>query len=229
MHPQIVRKQPGSCPICGMALEPMTPTGGDTANPELREMTRRLWACAGLSVPLVALAMAGDFAESGLIASGAAVWLQFVLATPAVLGGGWPFFERGWRSLVSRRLNMFTLIALGTGVAYVYSLVAALMPGIFPPSFRTAEGQVPVYFEPAAVIVTLVLLGQVLELRARSKTGSAIRALLDLAPRRARLFLSPPYRRLPQRVDLLRRVLRTRAPLPVGVGVPVDRLPRRTR
>jgi Cu+-exporting ATPase len=131
--------------------------------------------------------MAGDFAKPGLIASRAAVWVQLVLATPAVLWGGWPFFERGWRSLVSRRLNMFTLIALGTGVAYAYSLVAALMPGLFPPSFRTPEGEVPVYFEPAAVIVTLVLLGQVLELRARTQTGAAIRALLDLAPTRARL------------------------------------------
>jgi Cu+-exporting ATPase len=187
MHPQIQRTGPGSCPICGMALEPMTPAGGDAANPELRDMTRRFWVCVGLSVPLVALAMAGDFGEPGLIASRAAVWVQLVLATPAVLWGGWPFFERGWRSLVSRRLNMFTLIALGTGVAYAYSLVAALMPGIFPPSFRTPEGEVPVYFEPAAVIVTLVLLGQVLELRARTQTGTAIRALLDLAPTRARL------------------------------------------
>jgi Cu+-exporting ATPase len=170
-----------------MALEPMTPSGGDTANPELRDMTRRFWVCVGLSVPLVALAMAGDFANPGLVASRAAVWAQLVLATPAVLWGGWPFFERGWRSIVSRRLNMFTLIALGIGVAYAYSLVAALMPGIFPPSFRTPEGEVPVYFEPAAVIVTLVLLGQVLELRARTQTGTAIRALLDLAPTRARL------------------------------------------
>ena len=187
MHPQVQRGGPGSCPICGMALEPMTPARGDAANPELRDMTRRFWVCVGLCVPLVALAMAGDFAKPGLIASRAAVWVQLVLATPAVLWGGWPFFERGWRSLVSRRLNMFTLIALGTGVAYAYSLVAALMPGLFPPSFRTPEGEVPVYFEPAAVIVTLVLLGQVLELRARTQTGAAIRALLDLAPTRARL------------------------------------------
>jgi Cu+-exporting ATPase len=170
-----------------MALEPTTPVGGDAANPELRDMTRRFWVCVGLSVPLVALAMAGDFANPGLIAPRATVWVQFVLATSAVLWGGWPFFERGWRSLVSRRLNMFTLIALGTGVAYAYSLVAALMPGMFPASFRTPEGEVPVYFEPAAVIVTLVLLGQVLELRARTQTGTAIRALLDLAPTRARL------------------------------------------
>src|SRR6202008_4588889 len=173
--------------ICGMALEPMTPAGGDTVNPELRDMTRRFWVCVGLSVPLVALAMSEDFAAPGLIAPRAAVWVQFVLATPAVLWGGWPFFERGWRSIVSRRLNMFTLIALGTGVAYAYSLVAALMPGIFPSSFRTPEGEVPVYFEPAAVIVTLVLLGQVLELRARSQTGGAIRALMELAAKNAPL------------------------------------------
>jgi Cu+-exporting ATPase len=187
MHPQVQRAVPGSCPICGMALEPMTPVGDDAVNPELRDMTRRFWVCVGLSVPLVALAMAEDFANPGLIAPRAAVWVQFVLTTPAVLWGGWPFFERGWRSIVSRRLNMFTLIALGTGIAYAYSLVAALMPGIFPPSLRTSEGEVPVYFEPAAVIVTLVLLGQGLELRARTQTGAAIRALLDLAPTSARL------------------------------------------
>jgi len=187
MHPQIQRTGPGSCPICGMALEPMTPTGGDTANPELRDMTRRFWVCVGLSVPLVILAMAGDMLNPGLISPRTATWLQLVLATPAVLWGGWPFFARGWRSIVSGRLNMFTLIALGTGVAYVYSVIAALAPGIFPSSFRTPEGTVPVYFEPAAVIVTLVLLGQVLELRARTQTGAAIRALLNLAPTRARL------------------------------------------
>ena len=186
MHPQIHRAGPGSCPICGMALEPMTPAGGNTPNPELRDMTRRFWVCLGLSVPLLALAMAGDAGSPPPIAPRAAIWLEFLLATPAVLWGGRPFFERGWSSIVSRRLNMFTLIALGTGVAYSYSLVAALAPGIFPPSFRTPEGAVPVYFEPAAVIVTLVLLGQVFELRARSQTGTAIRALLDLAPTRAR-------------------------------------------
>ena len=187
MHPQIVRKEPGSCPICGMALEPMTPTFGEAANPELRDMTRRFWVCVALSLPLVALAMAQDFANSAPLATRAAEWGQLLLATPAVLWGGWPFFRRGWASIVNRRLNMFTLIALGTGVAYVYSLVAALAPGVFPSSFRTPEGEVPVYFEPAAVIVTLVLLGQVLELRARAQTSSAIRALLDLAPKRAHL------------------------------------------
>src|SRR6516164_8756736 len=183
MHPQIVRQDPGSCPICGMALEPMLPAEGEAANPELRDMTRRFWVGVALSLPLIVLAMAANFVG---LAPRTAVWLELILATPAVLWCGWPFFERGWRSILSRRLNMFTLIALGTGVAYTYSLVAALAPGIFPPSFRTAEGGVPVYFEAAAVIVTLVLLGQVLELRARSQTSSAIRALLDLAPKRAR-------------------------------------------
>ena len=190
MHPQIVRKDPGSCPICGMALEPMTPAAGEEVNPELRDMTRRFWVGVTLSVPLVAMAMAEDFAKpalDALLAPRIAVWIQLLLASPAVLWGGWPFFERGWRSIVSRRLNMFTLIALGTGVAYAYSVVAALAPGIFPLSFRGPEGEVPLYFEAAAVIVTLVLLGQVLELRARSQTSSAIRALLDLAPKHARL------------------------------------------
>jgi Cu+-exporting ATPase len=189
MHPQIVRNEPGSCPICGMALEPMTPAAGDTENPELRDMTRRFWAGVALSVPLLVIAMAQHFdkaALDALISLRLLVWVQLILGTPAVLWGGWPFFQRGWASIVNLRLNMFTLIALGTGVAYVYSLVAALMPGIFPASFRDPDGQVPLYFEAAAVIVTLVLLGQVLELRARSQTSSAIRALLDLAPKRAR-------------------------------------------
>jgi Cu+-exporting ATPase len=191
MHPQIVRKEPGSCPICGMALEPMTPATGDAANPEFRDMTRRFWAGVALSLPLVAIGLAEDLAKpalDALLAPRVAMWIQLLLGTPAVLWGGWPFFQRGWASIVNRRLNMFTLIALGTGVAYAYSLVAALAPGVFPPSFRTPDGEVPVYFEPAAVIVTLVLLGQVLELRARMQTGSAIRALLDLAPKRARLL-----------------------------------------
>ncbi|HVH77372.1 MAG TPA: heavy metal translocating P-type ATPase [Stellaceae bacterium] len=191
MHPQIVREAPGSCPICGMALEPLTPTAGEVENPELRGMTRRFWVSAALSLPLVALAMADHFvaaALDALLPPGAQVWLQLVLATPAVLWGGWPFFVRGWASIATRSLNMFTLIALGTGVAYGYSLVAALFPGIFPASFRSAGGQVDLYFEAAAVITTLVLLGQVLELRARSQTSSAIRALLDLAPKEARLI-----------------------------------------
>src|SRR5271169_871319 len=189
MHPQIVRKDPGNCPICGMTLEPMTPSAGDTANPELRDMTRRFWAGVALSLPLLAIAMAAHFdkpALDALLSPRLLVWVQLILGTPAVLWGGWPFFLRGWASIINGRLNMFTLIALGTGVAYLYSLVAALAPGIFPASFRDADGQVPLYFEAAAVIVTLVLLGQVLELRARSQTSSAIRALLELAPKHAR-------------------------------------------
>jgi P-type Cu+ transporter len=190
MHPQIVRAGPGSCPICGMALEPVVPAAGDAANPELRSMTRRFWVGVALSLPVLTMAMAEHVAKpalDALIAPRSAVWLQMILATPVVLWGGWPFFRRGWGSLVNRRLNMFTLIALGTGVAYVYSFVAAIAPGIFPRSFRAPDGTVPLYFEAAAVIVTLVLLGQVLELRARSQTGSAIRALLDLAPKQTRL------------------------------------------
>ncbi len=191
MHPEIVRKAPGACPICGMALEPMVPAASDDDNPELRDMTRRFWVGAALSLPLVALTMGDHFAKPALdavIAPRAAVWLQLVLASVAVLWGGMPFFRRGWESLVARRLNMFTLIALGTGIAYGYSLVGALAPGIFPHSFGGMHGEVPLYFEAAAVIVTLVLLGQVLELRARAQTGGAIRALLDLAPKRARLI-----------------------------------------
>jgi P-type Cu+ transporter len=190
MHPQIVRKEPGSCPICGMTLERLTPEAGDAANPELRSMTLRFWVGVALSAPLLAMAMTDDFAKpalDALIAPRIAVWIQLVLGSVAVLWCGWPFFERGWKSVVNRRLNMFSLIALGTGVAYGYSLVAAVAPGVFPPSFRSPDGGVALYFEAAAVIVTLVLLGQVLELRARSQTNSAIRALLDLAPKRARL------------------------------------------
>ena len=190
MHPEIVRDGPGSCPICGMALEPMTPSATDEANPELADMTRRFWISFALALPLVAFVMSDHVLPHGLagILSGRAlVWVQLVLATPAVLWGGAPFFARGWASLVNRRLNMFTLIALGTGVAYGYSLVAAFLPGIFPASFRSPDGQVDLYFEAAAVIVTLVLLGQVLELRARAQTSSAIRALLDLAPKTARI------------------------------------------
>ncbi len=182
MHPEVVRDEPGPCPLCGMALEPMTPaTGAEEENPELADMRRRFWTALALSAPLVMLAMLGP------LVGGAHGWIEFALATPVVVWAGAPFFARGWQSLVNRHLNMFSLIALGTGVAYVYSLAALLAPGIFPSSFRGPDGQVPVYFEAAAVIVTLVLLGQVLELRARSATNSAIRALLDLAPKRARI------------------------------------------
>jgi Cu+-exporting ATPase len=191
MHPEILREAPGACPICGMALEPTAPGAAADENPELRDMTRRFWVAAVFSAPLLALAMSEHVATGALdtlIGPAPAAWLQLILATPAVLWCGAPFFARGWASLVSRRLNMFTLIALGTGVAYAYSLVGVLLPGIFPPSFRMADGRVPVYFEAAAIITALVLLGQVLELRARAATGGAIRALLDLAPKTARLL-----------------------------------------
>jgi P-type Cu+ transporter len=189
MHPQIVRPEPGSCPICGMGLEPMVPTGGEPENPELRDMTRRFWVGAALSVPLLGMVMAAHVSMpvAAVTASRPAVWLQLALGTAAVLWCGWPFFQRGWASVVARHLNMFSLIALGTGVAYAYSVVAALAPQVFPDSFRGPHGEVPLYFEAAAVIVTLVLLGQVLELRARSATNSALRELLDLAPKQARL------------------------------------------
>jgi Cu+-exporting ATPase len=187
MHPEIVRDGPGSCPICGMALEPMVPAGTDEPNPELADMTRRFRVSLVLTVPVLALAMGAMIpALRGLVTSRTATWAEFALATPVVLWGGWPFFVRGWASLASRRLNMFTLIALGTGTAYLYSAVATLFPGLIPASFRTHGGEAPVYFEAAAVITTLVLLGQVLELRARSQTNSAIKALLGLAPKTAR-------------------------------------------
>jgi len=185
MHPEIVRDGPGSCPICGMALEPMTVTAEEPENEELRDMTRRFRVSGVLTAALFVIATLP--LRSGQVGGFASLhWIELALATPVVLWGGWPFFVRGWQSLVNRSLNMFTLIALGVGVAYVYSLVATLAPGIFPPQFREEDGTVGVYFEAAAVIVTLVLLGQVMELRARSRTGAAIRALLGLAPKTAR-------------------------------------------
>jgi Cu+-exporting ATPase len=188
MHPQIVRPGPGSCPICGMALEPRVVTT-EESNPELAKMTRRLWISVALAVPMLAL-MISSFLSSmsmqHMFSASAWTWIEFALATPAVLWCGLPFFVRGWQSLVHRSLNMFTLIALGTGMAYLYSVFATVVPQIFPASLRGAGGQIDVYFEPAAVIVALVLLGQVLELRARSQTSGAIRALLGLAPKTAK-------------------------------------------
>jgi Cu+-exporting ATPase len=186
MHPQIRRNGPGSCPICGMALEPMEPTLEEGPNPELVDMTRRLWVSAVFTIPLLILVMGGELFGLDLLPMNTSIWVQLALSTPVVLWGGWPFFERFWASLRNRHLNMFTLIGLGVGVAYGYSVVAALAPNLFPASLRTMGGLVPVYFEAAAVITTLVLLGQVLELRARSATGRAIKALLGLAPKTAR-------------------------------------------
>jgi P-type Cu+ transporter len=190
MHPQIVRPEPGSCPICGMALEPRVVTAEEQENPELTSMTRRFWVSVVLTAPILLAAMGAYLPGAPLeklISVRALTWVELILATPVVLWGGWPFFVRGWQSIINRSLNMFTLIGLGVAVAYGYSVVAALVPGIFPASFRDASGQVGVYFEAAAVITTLVLLGQVMELRARSRTGAAIRALLGLAPKTARL------------------------------------------
>jgi len=190
MHPEIVRKELGSCPICGMALEPRTITLEDD-NPELRDMTRRFWISVALTAPLLAIAMGSMLWPHALTPLNAILpLLDLVLATPVVLWAGWPFFQRGWASIVNRSTNMFTLIAMGTGVAYSYSVIATLFPQIFPSSFRSMANRPDVYFEAAAAIVTLVLLGQVLELRARSRTSSAIRALLDLSPKMARLVTS---------------------------------------
>ena len=187
MHPEIVRYGPGACPICGMALEPMTPTLGNFPNPELHDMKRRFLFGAVLSLPLLIMEMGGHlFGIDRFIPPSINPSVQMALATPVVLWAGWPFFARGAASVTHRSLNMFSLIALGTGAAWIYSMVATLAPDLFPTELRSAHGTVPVYFEAAAVIVTLVLLGQVLELQAREATGGAIRALLDLAPKTAR-------------------------------------------
>ncbi len=188
MHPEIVRDEPGACPICGMALEPMTVSTGEGENPELREMTRRFWTSVVLGIPLIAFSMLRMTARLHFIPPHLGNWVEFALATPIVLWCGWPFFQRGWASVKFRSPNMFTLIAMGVGVAYIFSAVATIVPQIFPLSMRKMGGQPEVYFEAAAAIIILVLLGQVLELRARSRTGSAIRALLDLSPKMARIM-----------------------------------------
>lgn len=188
MHPEVRQDHPGACPICGMALEPAMVTADEGPSAELIDMTRRFWIGLALSLPVLVLEMGGHLfpALHHLIPMKASIWIQFALATPVVLWAGWPFFQRGWASLKTRNLNMFTLIAMGTGVAWLYSVVGAVAPGIFPDAFRAAEGTVAVYFEAAAVITVLVLLGQVLELRARERTSGAIKALLNLAPKTAR-------------------------------------------
>jgi len=186
MHPQIQQEGPGTCPICGMALEPEEPSLDDAPNPELVDFTRRLWVSAGLAVPLLALTMGTELLGLHPMSPGVSPWVQLALAAPIVLWAGAPFFMRGWTSIKTRHLNMFTLISIGVGAAFIYSLVATVAPGLFPPNFRTMDGMIPVYYEAAGVVIALVLLGQVLELRARAATGRAIRALLNLAPKTAR-------------------------------------------
>src|SRR5262245_42727167 len=191
MHPQIVRDEPGSCPICGMALEARVVTLKEEENPELKDMKRRLWASLALTLPVLFMAMSEMIPAQPIqhaLSPRLLTFIQFALTTPVALWGGWPFFERGWASIVNRSPNMFTLIAIGTGAAWLYSVIATFLPDIFPASFRGHGGEVVVYFEAAAVITTLVLLGQVLELRARSRTSSAIKMLLGLAPKTARIL-----------------------------------------
>jgi Cu+-exporting ATPase len=222
MHPEIRQQGAGSCPLCGMALEPVQVSADAAPNLELRDMTRRFWITLVITLPLFVLEMCGHIPALGLhdlVAPRVDIWLQFVLATPVVLWAGGPFFRRAWTSVVSRRLNMFSLIALGTGAAYLYSLVATLAPGLFPAGFRDSGGTVRVYYEAAAVITVLVLLGQVMELRARERTGAAIRALLKLAPRTAHLLRNNnDDAEIP--VDQIKVGDRLR--LRPGDGVPVD-------
>ena len=220
MHPQIRQTGPGACPICGMALEPETVTADSGPNAELADMTRRFWVALVLTLPVFALEMGGHLTGlMMLVGKQASNWIQFAFATPVVLWAGWPFFTRGWASLKSRHLNMFTLIAMGVGVAYIYSLVAHFAPALFPPAFRDEMGTVPVYFEAAAVITTLVLLGQVLELRARERTSGAIKALLDLAPKTARRVTGADE---DEEVTLDQIVVGDRLRVRPGEKVPVD-------
>ena len=222
MHPQIRRDAPGSCPICGMALEPLVVTSAEGPNLELIDMTRRLWIGAVLTAPVLVLEMGGDIPALGLhrlVSPVVATWIEFVLSTPVVLWAGWPFFQRAWASVVNRSLNMFSLIALGTGAAYLYSVIAATAPGIFPAGFRGMDGTVAVYFEAAAVITVLVLVGQVLELRAREQTGGAIRALLNLAPKTAHRITSAGDN---EEISLADVHVGDRLRVRPGDGVPVD-------
>ncbi len=222
MHPEVVQDSPGNCPICGMALEPMVAAAEEEENPELVDMTRRFKLSVVLSIPVVIIAMGGFVPGLSnlldMLPTGSHKWLELILATPVVLWGGWPFFVRCWQSVINRSPNMFTLIGLGVGVAYIYSIVAALFPDIFPESFRDAEGEVGVYFEAAAVIVTLVLLGQVLELKARSQTGAAIKALLGLAPKTARRIRDGKEEDIPLEAVQVGDLLRVRP----GEKIPVD-------
>jgi cation transport ATPase len=221
MHPEVRQDHPGNCPKCGMALEPVTITAA-AQNPELADMTLRFWVSLVLTIPVFVLGMSdlfGSYVSKHFLSMRSMQWIQLGLATPVVLWGGWPFFVRGWQSIIHRSLNMFTLIAIGTGVAYLFSIAATLFPGIFPASFRGYGGEVPVYFEAAAVITTLVLLGQVLELSARSRTGNAIRALLGLTPTHARL-IQPDRSEVDISLDKVRVGDRLR--VRPGEKVPVD-------
>jgi Cu+-exporting ATPase len=219
MHPEVRQVGPGACPICGMALEPVLVSADQGRNPELADMTRRFWAAVVLTAPVVILETSAHVFGWEFLPRQMSNWVQLVLATPVVLWTGWPFFERGWRSVVTRNLNMFTLIALGTGVAWVYSVVATAFPSVFPHDFRGHEGEVAVYFEAAAVITALVLLGQVLELRAREQTSGAIRALLNLAPRTARRIRADGT---DEEIGLDRIVVGDRLRIRPGEKVPVD-------
>ena len=220
MHPEIRQPGPGSCPICGMALEPEQATADAAPNEELRDMTRRFWIGFALALPVFGLEMAGHVLNlHEVLSARTSTWIQFALSTPVVLWAGWPFFVRAARSIATRNLNMFTLIAMGTGVAWGYSVVATLAPGLFPPAFRGGDGAVGVYFEAAAVITVLVLLGQVLELRARERTGGAIRALLNLAPKTARRIRADGS---DEDVDLDRVSVGDRLRVRPGEKIPVD-------
>lgn len=218
MHPEIRQIGPGSCPICGMALEPVIASTDSGPNPALLDMKRRLWLAAILSLPVVVLEMGSHLFGLHLLAPQASNWVQFAFATPVVFWAGWPFFARGARSLVTRNLNMFTLIALGIGVAWAYSAVATLWPGLFPPAFQGHDGTIAVYFESAAVITVLVLVGQVLELSAHEATSGAIRALLDLAPQTARRVLDHGDEEVPLNAVKTGDLLRVRP----GDKIPVD-------
>ena len=222
MHPEIVRNGPGSCPICGMALEPRTVMAVEEDNPELRDMSRRFWVSLMLTLPLLAVAMASMIREiplRRLLPGGSLPWAEFLLATPVVLWAGWPFLQRFWSSLINRSPNMFTLIGMGTGVAFAYSVIATVAPQLFPPALRSMDGYPDVYFEAAAAITTLVLLGQVMELRARSRTSAAIRALLDLSPKMARR-LNPDGSEKDVSLEQVKRGDRLR--VRPGEKVPVD-------
>ena len=221
MHPEIRQDHPGACPICGMALEPEIATGEGGPSEELVDMTRRFWVGLVLAVPVFLLEMGSHVVPSlhHMVPPELSAWIQFALATPVVLWAGWPFFVRGWASVLTRNLNMFTLIAMGTGIAWLYSVAALMAPQLFPAAFRGPGGHVPVYFEAAAVIVVLVLLGQVLELRARDRTSGAIRALLSLAPKTARRIAPDGAEaEVPLDVVMVGDLLRVRP----GEKVPVD-------